>query len=509
MTYHTGMTANSTEVAALAINGSQPVWMTLNEAREHAFTGELVFEADPEVYAYLDNGIVYYAERISDDPLGRRLLEAGLLDMIQLERGTVRVGDIEHLGRLFDRDPSIDRDTVVVFSEASTEELITDLANRAVTTVRVTAYRHHPSGLHRWFVAPRETVAVARPFSAITQLDTTMVDQLPGLPFGSAVEELTIEWDDLSGGANDISTADDDDTSRLDELGAHVDFAELDSTTFDLSLEVPDFSDDGNPATIAIVDIEIVHVEIVDVESIDVDSIDVDLINVRDDLDDFEFSVVWPDDPDELSAELAEFVDDEAPVDDMNERDVDGVEPAFTHGDDGEFQFVMPPLMLSDEPDVADADVPDDVADAVRRAIAAIESASAPAPAPTVETVELAAEAVQTSETVDLQTVDLDDREIDEITHVEDIEVDNDELIEPDGQVDAEPAAFGTFAPPTPATSAELMYEQLIADNAKAGLSMVDTSTPAGGANQPLDGDSGDRNTALRRLIGGLRRNDH
>ncbi len=39
--------------------------MTLNEAREHAFTGEIVFESDPEVLAYLDNGIVYYAERAS------------------------------------------------------------------------------------------------------------------------------------------------------------------------------------------------------------------------------------------------------------------------------------------------------------------------------------------------------------------------------------------------------------------------------------------------------------
>jgi hypothetical protein len=81
------------------VNGPQPVWMTLNEARERAFTGEIVFEADPEVLAYLDNGIVYYAERGADDPLGQRLLEAGVVDTEQLERGTVRVGDVEHLGR--------------------------------------------------------------------------------------------------------------------------------------------------------------------------------------------------------------------------------------------------------------------------------------------------------------------------------------------------------------------------------------------------------------------------
>ena len=60
-----------------------------------------------------------YAERVTDASLGSRLLEAGVLDKAQLDRGTVRVGDIEHLGRLFDRDPSVDRDAVVVVAEAA------------------------------------------------------------------------------------------------------------------------------------------------------------------------------------------------------------------------------------------------------------------------------------------------------------------------------------------------------------------------------------------------------
>ena len=58
--------------------GPQPGWMTLNEARERAFTGEIVFETEPEVRAYLDNGVAYYAERRPMPPLGQRLVEAGL-----------------------------------------------------------------------------------------------------------------------------------------------------------------------------------------------------------------------------------------------------------------------------------------------------------------------------------------------------------------------------------------------------------------------------------------------
>ncbi len=82
MTYDTGIKSGSADTAtgALSVTGPQPVWMTLDEARDRAFTGEIVFEVDPEVLAYLDHGVIYYAERATDEPLGRRLLEAGVVD---------------------------------------------------------------------------------------------------------------------------------------------------------------------------------------------------------------------------------------------------------------------------------------------------------------------------------------------------------------------------------------------------------------------------------------------
>ena len=69
MFHNTGIKAE-TPTAPLVVNGAQPVWQTLNDARERAFTGEIVFETDPEVFAYLDHGIVYYAERVTDASLG-------------------------------------------------------------------------------------------------------------------------------------------------------------------------------------------------------------------------------------------------------------------------------------------------------------------------------------------------------------------------------------------------------------------------------------------------------
>ena len=200
MMHNTGIKSGSSETStgALSVSGPQPGWMTLDEARERAFTGEVVFEVDPEVLVYLDNGVVYYAERASDASLGRRLLDAGVIDRIQLERGTVRVGDVEHLGRLFDREPSIDRDAVLVVTETSTEDLITELANHAVTTVRVTAYRHHPSGVHRWFVAQLDASTTARPMGSV--IDPVVAAEFRGGDMGLDVndDELIIQWDELS-----------------------------------------------------------------------------------------------------------------------------------------------------------------------------------------------------------------------------------------------------------------------------------------------------------------------
>ncbi len=200
MMRNTGTQSGSSETltGVLSVSGPQPAWMTLDEARERAFTGEIVFEVDPEVFAYLDNGVVYYAERASDASLGRRLLDAGVIDRIQLERGTVRVGDVEHLGRLFEREASVDRDAVLVVVETSTEDLIAELANHAVTTVRVTAYRHHPSGLHRWFAAHLDPHAAARQMGSISEMEP--IAELPSLDMVPDANdaELIIEWDDLS-----------------------------------------------------------------------------------------------------------------------------------------------------------------------------------------------------------------------------------------------------------------------------------------------------------------------
>lgn len=183
------------DFAAATTRVPRPAALTLDVARHHAFTGEITFHDEPIVRAYLDGGVVYHAERDGDPSVSESLLIAGVVDTTQLQRGMVRVGDVEHLGRLFDRDLTIDRDAVSVLVEQHTDDVITSIAASGDLAASICAYRHHRSGLHRWFVAPVDhSGPSARPSSGVAQVDRSVVDDLPDL--GRAGEGVKIEWDE-------------------------------------------------------------------------------------------------------------------------------------------------------------------------------------------------------------------------------------------------------------------------------------------------------------------------
>ena len=452
--YGTDGTATVTGSAPLS-RGPQPGWMTLDQARERAFTGEIVFETEPEVRTYLDNGVAYYAERAPSAPLGERLVEAGVLDQGQLERGTVRIGEVEHLGRLFDRDPSVDRDAVLVVTEALTDELVTELANDVITTIRSTAYRHHPSGLHRWFASPVDSASDYRP-GMVSSLETSVLDDLPGLPmFGGnqATDQLYIEWDEP--GIDDVPVNQESFVEQFDDsmLEALLDDSAADETAWDAE---PELTIDFHSATWPLAQLTLPDGGLISHE---------DLLS---DDDDVEFDVVWPDG---RSAVPEVEVEHEAAA---------AVVP--TSVDD----LTMTPIATFDEEIVAE--VPADVADAVKRAIAALEAASFPAP--TVAPIP--------------QPSDFD---------------------EPAAFPATAPApAFNGFAPPSLDTSAEAIYARMAAEQeavegksdsteprlpttASIAEAAADVSVDEDHTAEPEEAGN-ERSSALRRLIGSLRRKD-
>ncbi|RLE21062.1 MAG: hypothetical protein DRJ50_09765, partial [Actinobacteria bacterium] len=210
-------------------------------------------------------------------------------------------------------------------------------------------------------------------------------------------------------------------------------------------------------------------------------------VDESDDLVDLEFQVVWPDDvanesavaavsdPAEVLAEAVEDILDDDARESFDEIDLiedesteaENPDPAPISVTDDGFIFEMPPLTLGEDQG-SNEDVPDDVADAVRRAIAAIESAA-------VETPSIAAIA-------DPGPGDI-------------------------GSPAPSSSGLGAFPPPSVDTSAEVLYSQWEEAAATAQSDVAATEVADG---QPSEaGDSGnERSSALRRLIGSLRRKD-
>jgi hypothetical protein len=413
--------------------------------------------------------VAYFAERSSSAPLGGRLVEAGVLDQGQLDRGTVRIGEVDHLGRLFDRDPSVDRDAVLVVTEALTDELVTELANEVISTIRSTAYRHHPSGLHRWFASPVDSATDYRP-GMVSSLETSVLEDLPGLPmFGGdqATDQLYIEWDepgiDAAPGSEE-SFVEQFDDSMLEAL---LDDAAADDTAWDTE---PELTVDFQSATWPLAQLMLPDGGLIAHEDLLSDA-------------DVEFDVVWPDGgsvvPDDSS--------DEVPAD-VPELEV-GSEAEIEHEaavPSSVADLTMTPIATFDEEIVAE--VPADVADAVKRAIAALEAASFPAP--TVAPI--------------LQPSDFD---------------------EPVAFPAIAPApTFNGFAPPSLDTSAEAIYARMAAEQevAEAPSDSFEPRLPTTASSPeataevtvdeegPAEPDEGgnERSSALRRLIGSLRRKD-
>jgi hypothetical protein len=191
------------------------VWAILDSAGARRFTGQVTLHLEPTVFTYFQDGEIYLAEREGDVPFAQRLIEYGVLSDTELEAGTVRLGGIQHLGRLFERVPSLNRDQVELALEVITGELVGEIADHTVLTTTIATYRHHPSGVNKWFrklgapttnengttnepwaddVLTEEAVA-EEAVAAIAEFHRSLIEETTDLELAAA--ELTIDPDDL------------------------------------------------------------------------------------------------------------------------------------------------------------------------------------------------------------------------------------------------------------------------------------------------------------------------
>jgi hypothetical protein len=138
----------------------RPAWQVIEAARRRYLTGELTLPTTPATRIFLRDGMIYFAERTSDGALPIRLMVEGVITREQMQRGTVIVNGVEHLGRLFDSDPTIDRASVELCVELFTDDVMISVANTVVNSYELSLYRRHPSGIDRWY--PHSVPVTAR-----------------------------------------------------------------------------------------------------------------------------------------------------------------------------------------------------------------------------------------------------------------------------------------------------------------------------------------------------------
>ena len=129
----------------------RPAWQVIEAARRQYLTGELKLSTNPATRIYLRDGQVYFAERASDGTLAIRLMMEGVISRDQMQRGTVIVNGVEHVGRMFEADPTIDRASVELCTELFTDDVMVSVANTTINRYEMALYRRHPSGIDRWY----------------------------------------------------------------------------------------------------------------------------------------------------------------------------------------------------------------------------------------------------------------------------------------------------------------------------------------------------------------------
>lgn len=503
----------------------QPGWKTLRALVEAAFSGEVRIASTPGFVVYADHGTVYHAARCEDPTIEEQLLARGVITREQLDRGALRVGGQVQLGRLFDRDPTINRSSVAALLNAETDAVLAEIGGLPAVTASATQYLHHPSGVHHWFVLGRGPATSASSSPSLDGNGNRLLVEHP-----RPNDQRDLEGGHTSAGPVRASADDGREPARRPAMPADrppdpvaqgcaapevsIEWHHDDS---DSELAAPENLDDEVPADRRR---EPVDESIAEVELVEFDADRVDwgpgFQPYREDPDDAEaaapppsthssgidggdgdFQVVWPDgtrqpthDPLPPSAASApnghRAATDPTGCPESNELldplEVLHLRPPATSA--GRGAGVATPLREHDTDDVADAvssaaadadivvpndtsdDVPEEAADDVRHALQVIEEAvDTGAPAP---------------------------RRI---------------VIPPPPQPPADvtiEAAMSPngFAPPTPETTAEAVYARAV--EAKV---WQDSSTTTHELNGDGDGDSDQRRGALRRLISSLRRN--
>ena len=137
-------------------------WDAIETICSARFTGQVsITTAIGTTNVYMTRGLIYFAEHTADGPIGDRAAAAGAIPGELLpDEGSILPVDLD---ALFAGQPTSSREAVEEVIQIETERTLLEISDEPVLSMDSTMYRHHPSGVDRWFSSQHARGGAADP----------------------------------------------------------------------------------------------------------------------------------------------------------------------------------------------------------------------------------------------------------------------------------------------------------------------------------------------------------
>ena len=127
-------------------------WDVIEKICAARFTGQVsITTRIGTTNVYMTRGLIYFAEHTTEIPIGDRALSAGAIPAELLPDDDSILRALADLDSLFAGQPAWAREQVEAVVQAETERTLLQISDEPVLSLDSTMYRHHPSGIDRWF----------------------------------------------------------------------------------------------------------------------------------------------------------------------------------------------------------------------------------------------------------------------------------------------------------------------------------------------------------------------
>ncbi|MEO7354201.1 MAG: hypothetical protein ABIZ70_07625 [Gemmatimonadales bacterium] len=139
-------------------------WDVIETICTARFTGQVsIATAVGTTNVYMTRGLIYFAEHSDAIPIGDRASAAGAIPAELLPDESSILSALADLDALFAGQPASARESIEEVIQLETERTLMEICDQPVISLDSTMYRHHPSGIDRWFSSQHARGGTAPP----------------------------------------------------------------------------------------------------------------------------------------------------------------------------------------------------------------------------------------------------------------------------------------------------------------------------------------------------------